>query len=79
MKDEILEIIQKNYKEYKGSNEAELASAEELELIFEKEVLKGKIEVLEEVIIDSKSNITVIEVNQVLVKYEQQLKKLNNE
>ena len=44
MKDKIVEIIQKNYNEYKGINEAELHSAEEIELLIKKEVLKSKIE-----------------------------------
>jgi hypothetical protein len=38
MKEEILEIIQHNYEKFTGTNEAELHSSEEIELLFEKEL-----------------------------------------
>lgn len=48
LENEILEIIQSNYNSFKGTNEAELQSASDINELIKKQIIKGKIEVLEE-------------------------------
>jgi hypothetical protein len=78
MKDKIIKIIENNFKSTESLTEFKNKSAEEIELLFEIEVLKGKIEVLESNFTEDKfyGLYDIKLIKRILL---QQLKKLNNE